>query len=423
MKRIIFRLAFCLMPLCILLLSTSCIGNTLPSEIGEAAGPEAHLVAASKEGISTESEAEKANVSTELKENEKNFPEADFKKEEINLYDDDEKMLLLSGRIVYPTVKLHNNVKAEGALKDFFDKEKEAYFSEAKRMLAESRELLNSDTEYWNTFILNLEYRISMVSENYISFIKRIDSYTGGAHSTPTEFGITFDLESGNALTENDLFFSPGDFYSFACSEIIPQIDRSALLTDSLEAVPSLTKAENICFGRNGIIFICNVYVLFPYSHGIQYFTIPYDKLGKYLIPSIDGGTEFSKFYGFDLDGEDSASVIGYIDSREALCPYDATETVELEGKELHACYIVPKYTGSNVSIEQLTYDENGSLSHTENIRTFENTEENFCLKLLSPIPEALSLYRVTITKGADSGSIDISYSSAIKKPVKLILK
>ena len=346
-----------------------------------------------------------------------------FLKDEVDYYDESGKILLLSGQFVYPVISLPQAPEAEAAIRSYFENEKDKYLAEAEHMLENSKELLaNTETDYWNTFIINKEYRLKMVDSQYISFLCHSDFYLGGPHPSPDESGVTFELSSGKVMTLSDLFGDVDALRQYAVAFIESKIDKNELLPDAEEFIPTLVDEGTLFPDRQGITFICNVYVLFPYASGIKYYTIPYAEIEKYLAVPINGGKSFSRFYTFDIDGEDDVSVLGYLDCREALCPYDEIETVTLEGDSSHVCHIIPKYMGSLVTVDRVIYDENGVEAGTEQICCFENTAEDFCLKIIGPIIEGAPAYRVTILDATGrKASIDIVYRADMEKPVKLI--
>ncbi|MEE0969307.1 MAG: DUF4163 domain-containing protein [Clostridia bacterium] len=364
------------------------------------------------------------NAETEDKVSKDNKESAsiEYIKEEIEFYDESGKILLLTGRIVYPVVSLSESGKAEKKINDYFALQTESYFREADRMLAESKELLeNLDTEYWNTFVYNSEYRTEMIGERYLSFVCRDDTYIGGAHSMPDERGIVFDTQSGDILSLDDMFRDTEEFRSFALMNIVPQIDKENMLDGNLENVSGLIDNRTAYFDREGIVFICNVYVLYPYAYGINYFRLPYEDISEHLTLSVDGGVPFSRFYGFDIDGDDTSETLGYIDRREALSPYDETDKFIIEGENPHAFYVVPKYKESNIYVERAEYNEAGEETFCERIYSVYRTNDGYCLKVVCPMTSGASVYRVIIEASNMLAQGVLEYSSDNKMPVTLI--
>ncbi|MBQ8207770.1 MAG: DUF4163 domain-containing protein [Clostridia bacterium] len=346
----------------------------------------------------------------------------DFIKEEIDIYDESGKLLILTGQFIYPVVTMQDSPEAEKAINAYFETEKEKYYIEAEKMHADSLELLgNFESDYWNTFIYDKKYSLEFLNSELLSFLCHTDIYLGGAHPTPDESGLIFDLSDGHAVTMDELFVDVDAMRAFVLPIIKSEVEKSEPFENYAQFLPDLVDDGTFYLGSGGVTFICNVYVLFPYAYGISYYTVPYEDLSEYLSFSITESEPFSRFYSFDIEGEDGENVLGYLDTREFSCPYDETDTCIINGDERYIYYIISKNVGSDVSIEHVIYDDEGNEKGSEVYKTFKNTPKDFCLKINCPMSESKPLYRVIISYENSGSSIDLIYSPSSDKPVKLI--
>lgn len=348
----------------------------------------------------------------------------DFVREETEIYDDSGRLLLLSGQFIYPVVSMPENKTAEEAVNAYFAAEKERYYAEAERMHADSLELLgNFESDYWNTFIYDKKFTLTLVSATHLSFLSHTDIYLGGAHPTPDESGLIFDLSSGQALTMDELFTDADAMRAHVLPIIKKDIEKGMPFDNYEEFLPDIVDEGTFYLDSDGVTFICNVYVLFPYAYGISYYSIPYDEIGEFLNFEPKESASFSRFYSFDIDGEDSERVLGYVDTRESSCPYDETDIYTADGDARHVCYIIPKHEGSDVFIERVLYDENANETGTEICETFGNTGKDFCLLINCPMSEDKPLYRIVTEYNGRKASFDLIYGFGTEKPVKLIIE
>lgn len=352
------------------------------------------------------------------------LPKVTFVREEREELDDSGKIQYFYGNIIYPIVSLPENPTAEKAIKEYFDKAKEEYLSYSETVISESKALLEQvETGYWNTFFFSREYRLERLGGDYLSFVCADTVYLGGVHPSTEEMGVVFDMRDGHRVTLTEIA-PKTEAFSEVCSQMISDLISESDLSDfgvDAEGARTLISDDTFYLSDDGVTFICNTYVLFPYVVGQKYYTVPYYLVSGMLSCDIKAGAEFAKFYSFDLDGEDSEDVLGYLDSREFYCPYEGTEKYQAYENGVYLGYIIPKRQGSTVTVERIEYDEDGKEVGVTQLARFEDTERDFCLELVGEPTESLPRYRVTVEYGAESGSIDVLYSSKSEAPVKLI--
>ncbi len=349
---------------------------------------------------------------------------ADFLKEETEVYDESGVLLLLSGQFVYPTVSVPENPEAERLINGYFEEEKTKYYAEAEKMRLDSLELLgNMETDYWNTFIYDKKYSLEFVGDRLLCFLCHTDVYLGGVHPTPDEHGIVFDIESGKRLALTDVFTSSDALRAVAVPKINEIIkERGVEPFEGFDGdCSSVVDEGTFVLTDEGVKFICNVYVLFPYSYGISYYTVGFEALGDIYLYEDNESCDFFRFYSFDIDGETDEGVLGFADTREFSCPYAEDDNCIINGEDRHVYYIVPAREGSDIIIDHVLYDEEGNEIGSEVFKSFKNTKKDFCLKITCPMAESKALYRVNILFGEAKASFDLIYTVSPEKPVKII--
>ncbi len=348
----------------------------------------------------------------------------DFIREEIEEYDESGTLLLLSGQFIYPVVSIPENPDAQSLINKYFETEKAKYYAESEKMHLDSLELLESmETEYWNTFIYDKKYSLEFVGDKLLSFLCHTDIYLGGVHPTPDEHGVIFDIESGKCLSLTDIFTSVEELRAVAVPRIGEIIkERGTETFGGFEGdFSAIVDEGTFVLTDQGVKFICNVYVLFPYAHGISYYTVGYEELEGVYIYDDKESYEFLRFYSFDIDGEIDDGVLGFADTREFSCPYAEDDNCIINGEDRNIYYIVPAREGSDMIIDHVLYDVEGNEIGSEVFKSFKNTEKDFCLKITCPMAENKTIYRVRIIHGEKSASFDLIYTVSSEKPVKII--
>jgi len=109
-----------------------------------------------------------------------------------------------------------------------------------------------------------------------------ITSYinTGGAHGNLNISFLNFNGETGNLITNNNLFKNIDAFKEIAKTYFNETIKDKDILFDSKKFV----LPENIAYNEEGVVLLYNTYEIAPYSSGIIEFTIPFEKISNFLV-------------------------------------------------------------------------------------------------------------------------------------------
>jgi len=179
----------------------------------------------------------------------------------------DYKILIYYPITKYPT--LNNNIK-ENIL---------PYLKEFKSSLKYIPEQKN---QYYSLIILyeNYEYK------NYISYVFRIEDYTGGAHPNHRMYTVVYDKEKNKVISIEDLIK-----YNNQILNIFSKISREKLKNNKRIVSASMffegtrPKKENFinfAFTKDGILLFYPYYQIAPYSEGEFNVIIPYDNINKH---------------------------------------------------------------------------------------------------------------------------------------------
>ena len=123
------------------------------------------------------------------------------------------------------------------------------------------------------------------------------EGYSGGAHGWFTVEGVTLRKPDGRKLVTEDILLSPSryapdeDWAKIMNDDLKKCLDVEGKSDDGLMDVLQLMNPEmgipfpetEPYFTKDGLFFPYQQYEICSYAQGMPSFTIPYDKLGKYL--------------------------------------------------------------------------------------------------------------------------------------------
>ena len=154
----------------------------------------------------------------------------------------------------------------------------------------EDEETWDEEMEFMTHF--ERELTVSKVYENdrFVTLNIQYYQYAGGAHGISTDYGMTFRKSDGRQMGKNILNNLQGDegwrdmMYQGLMEyfEVESEEELSACLFE-----PELYKLElpgtEPYLTEEGLTFVYQQYEIAAYCYGMPSFTIPYDKLDKYL--------------------------------------------------------------------------------------------------------------------------------------------
>ena len=152
------------------------------------------------------------------------------------------------------------------------------YIKEFKKNVNNSNYPVN---QYYSLIILYECYEY----DNYISYIFRIEDYTGGAHPNHRIYTVVYDIKNNEIITIDDLINKNQNILNIF-SEISRdtlksnnKITSSTMLYEGTK--PIKENFTNFVFNKNGIILFFPEYQVAPYSQGEFNVVISYKKIGN----------------------------------------------------------------------------------------------------------------------------------------------
>ena len=149
--------------------------------------------------------------------------------------------------------------------------------------IKEFKENVNSSdypiNQYYSLIILYDCYEY----DNYISYIFRIEDYTGGAHPNHRIYTVVYDIKNNVIITIDDLINKNQNIlniFSENSREILKSNDKITSSTMLYEGTkPKKENFTNFIFSKNGIILFFQEYQVAPYSQGEFNVVLDYKKI------------------------------------------------------------------------------------------------------------------------------------------------
>lgn len=149
--------------------------------------------------------------------------------------------------------------------------------------IKEFKEDVNSSdypiNQYYSLIILYDSYEY----DNYISYIFRIEDYTGGAHPNHRIYTVVYDIKNNEIITIDDLINKNQNIlniFSENSREILKNNNRITSSTMLYEGTkPKTENFHNFVFSKDGIILFFQHYQVAPYSQGEFNVVINYKKI------------------------------------------------------------------------------------------------------------------------------------------------
>ena len=153
----------------------------------------------------------------------------------------------------------------------------------------------------WEPFSLLVQYQPIRFDEMVLSFFAAKTIFDGNTRSNSTNFFVTYDLLTGNALGIRDILvadYSADDLVELIVQGLAHYEEQELLFPDYQELISDMfftnRPVENWYFAPDGLCFFFNPYEIAPHSTGSIVCEIPYDALGGLLKDSYFPGEAVS---------------------------------------------------------------------------------------------------------------------------------
>lgn len=179
---------------------------------------------------------------------------------------------------IYAPTEISTDDYSEKGLQKALLKLNERYFSEIK---ADDWSSEPGFAEIYDKITMNVFSR----ENNFMTVIYTGEGYAGGAHGYYQETYKVFDLKNKQAVLLENIIENPED-------EAWDRILKDELAAgyengEDMLYVDTIPLNDNFCFDEEGITFVYNQYEIAPYSAGIIYIYIPFNKIEKLLMPDF----------------------------------------------------------------------------------------------------------------------------------------
>lgn len=225
-----------------------------------------------------------------------------------------------------PVITVEGNEQATQAINADISARKESFLQEATTSAQEAKayyqELTDAtEKENFGSYANDLSYTVQYENDTILSVIFQDYSFLGGAHGGYTQTSANYDLQTGEKLTF-DTFFQDKES---ALAEIKTQIQKQCetpyykerLFEDYEQYLDDVLVEDYWYFGKCGMEFVANQYMLAPYAAGSFEFVIPYSEMPATKQEWITSNTYIYPIpYGMsmdaDLDGDGTNENICY---------------------------------------------------------------------------------------------------------------
>ena len=130
--------------------------------------------------------------------------------------------------------------------------------------------------------------QLSTLNSQLWSYAMDVYEYTGGAHGNRYLLIQNYDLQTGNAVSEQDLFID--DYYeplkALLLEALIAQTDEAETKKDLRRlgySIADVVPNENFYVTSEGITYVYNPYEIAPYAMGCIQISLPWDSLRHLL--------------------------------------------------------------------------------------------------------------------------------------------
>ncbi len=133
---------------------------------------------------------------------------------------------------------------------------------------------------------IDVNYQVMNASNGLLSILFDVNTYTGGAHANTTHIPLNFDLNTGQALTLNDVFKPGVDAVAAVAAIASEELTRTNRLVfpDGAEPAPPNYQVWNFDF--NNLLITFEEYQVMPFAAGPQIVAVPYYRLKDDLNPA-----------------------------------------------------------------------------------------------------------------------------------------
>jgi len=207
---------------------------------------------------------------------------------ELQEYNTEEKntdgTVLIEVKGNFPKVLINGKVSEE--IDKFYEEKQNKLQEEINEMLAYAKEdysYKKAENIQWAPYGIGKSYELKYTHPKAISLIEIDYQYSGGAHPNMYYTAQNFDMQTYKHLTLSDIMTDEKKGIEFINSYILDLIKTPQYSEYSFwepeENVKNILTNDTWYFSEEGLVIICNTYIIESYAAGEIYFIVPYDKL------------------------------------------------------------------------------------------------------------------------------------------------
>ncbi|RSL31423.1 DUF3298 domain-containing protein [Salibacterium salarium] len=136
----------------------------------------------------------------------------------------------------------------------------------------------DANGELAEDYVYEETYRIEQNNDEYISIVFEEYQFTGGVHGMSQHTAYTFDAQTGETLTLQDLFAEDTDYVSVINETIETEMEDEALGGSYFDFDGVEPETDQFYVTEKGPVVYFQPYEIAPYAEGIPTFTVPWDE-------------------------------------------------------------------------------------------------------------------------------------------------
>ena len=176
----------------------------------------------------------------------------------------------------------------QSALESYAESYVQSYKELEPDFLKEKENFPDENPASWYNYTENRANEVFFNRARILSFINKMENYTGGAHGSHQFINNVIDLATGKWIRENDIFLE--NFKEPVARLIIDKIvennqveSAEKLLDIGYFSIDEIQPNGNILVNEQGITYTFNEYEIAAYVIGPTKVLLPYDELSFYL--------------------------------------------------------------------------------------------------------------------------------------------
>lgn len=236
---------------------------------------------------SEEGKADEADSSEEVGQELSQAPEVTFTDYSREIKDEETGVLLLSVTENCPVVSIPENEVVAEKINMAFEQQHTAnqtYIEEDTETARSAyKDLSEEEKASWTGYGYGSAYQIAYASTRILSIKAENYQWQGTPHPNTWTSSYCFDVTTGKLLSLADIFTDKAEAGKIVEQHILDTITadpyKDYLMEDYESYVPDVLTEDVFYLNENGLVVICNPYLVTAYAGGIIEIEVPYEEL------------------------------------------------------------------------------------------------------------------------------------------------